>query len=57
LDELRDRLHELPQEGTIYVSCQVGLRGYLAARILAGHGYDVKNVDGGYKTYAMALKK
>lgn len=52
LDELRDRLTEIPKEQTIYVSCQVGLRGYLASRILANNGYDVKNVDGGWKTYS-----
>lgn len=52
LGELRGRLGELPQDKTIYVSCQVGLRGYVAARILTQHGFDVRNVDGGYKTYA-----
>lgn len=52
LNELRDRLHDLPTDQTIYVSCQVGLRGYLASRILKNHGIDVKNVDGGWKTYS-----
>lgn len=52
LNDLRDRLSEIPQDKTVYVSCQVGLRGYLASRILAGHGYQVKNVDGGYRTYS-----
>ena len=52
LGEIRDRLHELPGDQTIYVSCQVGLRGYLACRILSLHGYDVVNVSGGWKTYA-----
>ncbi|GAY76829.1 glutaredoxin and related proteins [Sporolactobacillus inulinus] len=33
------------------VTCQVGLRGYLASRILAQKGYKVKNLDGGYKLY------
>ncbi|MDF2858489.1 MAG: CoA-disulfide reductase, partial [Neobacillus sp.] len=33
-------------------SCQVGLRGYLASRILKNNGYQVKNVDGGWKTYS-----
>lgn len=55
LNDLRDRLDEVPMNKTIYVSCQVGLRGYLAARILSEHGYTVKNVDGGYKTYAQAF--
>lgn len=52
LGELRKRLNELPKDETIYVYCQVGLRGYLAARILMQRGYRVKNLDGGYKTYS-----
>ena len=52
LDQLRDRLDEIPQDQTVYVSCQVGLRGYLASRILKNNGYSVKNVDGGWKTYS-----
>lgn len=56
LDELRDRLDDLPKEETIYVNCQVGLRGYIAARILAENGFKVKNLDGGWKTYETALQ-
>ena len=52
LDQLRDRLEEIPQDQTVYVSCQVGLRGYLASQILKNNGYSVKNVDGGWKTYS-----
>ncbi|NGQ95923.1 CoA-disulfide reductase [Brevibacillus sp. SYP-B805] len=52
LGELRSRLADIPKDRTVYVSCQVGLRGYIAARILSQHGFRVKNVDGGYKTYA-----
>ncbi|WP_428909973.1 CoA-disulfide reductase [Niallia sp. Krafla_26] len=52
LNDLRNRLDEIPKDKTVYVSCQVGLRGYLAARILKNNGYDVKNVDGGWKTYS-----
>jgi CoA-disulfide reductase len=52
LNNLRDRLNEVPKGKTVYVSCQVGLRGYLAARILKNNGYHVKNVDGGWKTYS-----
>ena len=52
LDQLRNRLDEIPQDQTVYVSCQVGLRGYLASRILKNNGYSVKNVDGGWKTYS-----
>lgn len=52
LNDLREKLDELPREQTIYVSCQVGLRGYLAVRILQHNGFKVKNVDGGWKTYS-----
>jgi CoA-disulfide reductase len=52
LNQLRNQLDELPKDQTIYVSCQVGLRGYLASRILKNNGYHVKNVDGGWKTYS-----
>lgn len=52
LGDLRQRLEELPKDQTIYVSCQVGLRGYLASRVLSLNGYDVVNVSGGWKTYA-----
>jgi len=52
LNDLRNRLEELPKDQTIYVSCQVGLRGYLASRILTNNGFKVKNVDGGWKTYS-----
>lgn len=54
LNDLRNRLGELPTDQTIYVSCQVGLRGYLASRILKNNGFRVKNVDGGWKTYSAA---
>lgn len=56
LNELRSRLNDLPQNETLYVTCQVGLRGYLAARILTEHGFSVKNLDGGWKTYASVYK-
>lgn len=52
LNDLRNHLNKLPADQTIYVSCQVGLRGYLACRILKNHGFKVKNVDGGWKTYS-----
>lgn len=50
LDELRDRLDELP-DGEIVVHCQVGLRGHIATRILRQHGVDARNLDGGYRTW------
>lgn len=55
LGEIRERMAELPKNQPIYVSCQVGLRGYLASRILKNNGFNVKNVDGGWKTYSSAF--
>ncbi|UCZ53547.1 CoA-disulfide reductase [Bacillus shivajii] len=57
LDDLRDRLNELPKDQTVYVYCQVGLRGYLATRVLQENGYHVKNLDGGWKTYSAVYRK
>lgn len=51
LDSLRDRLDEISKDKTIYVTCQIGLRGYIAARILMQNGYDVYNLSGGYRLY------
>ncbi len=50
VDELRARIDEVAEE--VIVHCQVGLRGYLAARTLAQHGRRVRNLDGGYRTWA-----
>lgn len=57
LVEIRERMSEIPRDLEIAVSCQVGLRGYLAARILTQSGYRVRNVDGGYKTYSVMAKR
>ena len=55
LDELRDRMSELPKDRMIYTFCAVGLRGYLAYRRLTQHGFDkVRNLSGGLKTYRAA---
>jgi CoA-disulfide reductase len=56
LGELRSRLNELPKDQTIYLTCQVGLRGYLGARILMQNGFNVKNLDGGFKTYSCVYR-
>jgi peroxiredoxin family protein/TusA-related sulfurtransferase len=50
VDSLRERLNELDKNKEIIEYCQVGLRGYIAARILSQHGYKVKNITGGYKS-------
>ncbi|WWM58876.1 FAD-dependent oxidoreductase [Paenibacillus tundrae] len=57
VDELRQRLDELDSSKDIWVYCQVGLRGYTASQILRQHGFSVKNLSGGYKTYRQAQFK
>lgn len=56
VDEIRSRLNEMPRDKKIIVYCAVGLRGYIASRILMQHGYnDVYNLSGGYRTYSCAI--
>ena len=56
LDEMRDRLSEIPTDKPVVLFCAVGLRGYLAQRILIGRGYrNTANLIGGYKTYSAAV--
>lgn len=52
LDDLRRRLDEIPKDKEIYVTCQLGMRGYVAARILTLNGFRAKNLDGGYQLYS-----
>ena len=55
LDELRSRISEIPKNKPIYIYCAIGLRGYLAQRILMARGFtDVRNLSGGCKTYLTA---
>ncbi|MNF83926.1 Coenzyme A disulfide reductase [compost metagenome] len=55
LDELRGRLEELPRDKELLISCQVGLRGHVACRLLSQHGFRVKNLSGGFKTWQLAF--
>jgi rhodanese-related sulfurtransferase len=55
VDSLRERIGELDKNKDIIEYCQVGLRGYIAARILNQNGFKVKNMTGGYKS-ASTLK-
>lgn len=57
VDELRDRLDDLP-EGELVVHCAVGIRAHIAAQILAAAGRPgVRNLDGGYKTWTAGTGK
>jgi len=52
LGQLRIRIGEVPKDRTVIVYCQVGLRAYIAVRILKQRGYDnVLNLSGGWRTY------
>ena len=50
VDSLRARLGELDKSKEILEYCQIGLRGYVASRILTQNGYNVKNLTGGFKS-------
>ncbi|CAN5208092.1 hypothetical protein BH11BAC5_BH11BAC5_13690 [soil metagenome] len=53
VDELRGRLDELDRDKTIYIYCQIGLRGYLAQRILLQNGFKkLFNIAGGFKLWS-----
>ena len=57
VDELRDRIHEIPADKPVILFCAIGLRGYIALKILTGHNFkNVRNLSGGYKTYALATQ-
>ena len=51
LDELRERMDELSTKDLV-VTCQVGVRGHTATLLLGELGFNVKNLDGGYQTWA-----
>jgi NADPH-dependent 2,4-dienoyl-CoA reductase/sulfur reductase-like enzyme/rhodanese-related sulfurtransferase len=57
LDELRNRLEEIPKDRPIVAFCKVGMRGYLATRILLHEGYTVMNLSGGYTTYGHVVAR
>ncbi|HJV20753.1 MAG TPA: FAD-dependent oxidoreductase [Sediminibacterium sp.] len=58
VDDLRGRLNELPKDRDIYIYCQIGLRGYLAQRILLQNGFTrVYNISGGYKLWEPCSKE
>ncbi len=51
IDELREKLDELDKTKTQILFCEVGLRGYVAHRILKQKGFDSENISGGFTTY------
>lgn len=57
VDELRDRLPEIPQGKPVWVMCQSALRSYIGCRILMQHGFDCFNFSGGYRFYSAVVKE
>ncbi len=58
LDKLRENLDRIPKDKKIMIYCGVGLRGYVAARILKQNGFDeVYNLSGGLKVYKQAMSE
>jgi len=53
LGKLRSRLAELPKDREIVVYCAVGIRGYVAERILKQRGFKVRNLNGGLVTWKL----
>ena len=50
VDDLRERLEEVPEDKAVWIYCQMGIRGYIAQRILMQKGFgEVYNLSGGYE--------
>lgn len=54
VDNLRERINEIPRDKKVFEYCKVGLRGYIAYRILAQNGFEAYNLSGGYDIYQIA---
>lgn len=57
VDQIRNRLNELPKDTTINIYCTVGVRSYIACRILMQNGFTVRNISGGLITYCSYKNK
>lgn len=56
VDELRERIDEIPAGKPVYLICQSGLRSYIATRILEGLGFEAYNFAGGYRLYQAVME-
>lgn len=56
VDELRERVGEVPSDRPVYVFCHSGLRSYIACRMLTQTGYDCYNLAGGFRLYASVVR-
>ncbi len=57
VDELRANLDKLDKTKPVYVTCQIGLRGHIACRILSQNGFECYNLSGGYRLYNSIFSK
>lgn len=57
VDELRERINEVPTNRPLIVTCAVGVRGHTATMLLRGLGRDARNLDGGWTTWNAAAMK
>lgn len=55
VDELRDRLGELDRSKEYLVTCQVGLRGHVAQRMLVNSGFEARNLSGGFRIWQLVM--
>ncbi|WP_373817726.1 DsrE/DsrF/DrsH-like family protein, partial [Porphyromonas loveana] len=57
LEEIRQRVDEIPRDKPVYIYCAVGQRGYLSSNILRQNGFeDVRNLIGGYRLYSAVTR-
>ncbi len=57
LNSIRKRMNEIPKDKLVWIYCAVGVRGYIAARILNQNGFKTKNLAGGYNLIKIAAYK
>ena len=57
LDKLREELPNLERNKEYIPYCAVGMRGYLAHRILIQNGFNSRNLSGGYRTFVGAREE
>jgi NADPH-dependent 2,4-dienoyl-CoA reductase/sulfur reductase-like enzyme/rhodanese-related sulfurtransferase/TusA-related sulfurtransferase len=52
-ETLRERLHEIPKDRPVLVSCQIGAKAHSVTRLLVQRGYDAYNLIGGYRAWRL----
>lgn len=56
VDEIRDRISEIPEGRPVCLVCHSGLRSYIAARILEQNGYECSHLAGGFRLYSSVVR-